>query len=262
MASHQSTFLMKSFHKVIFVFCTVLAFNTLPAWAEIHVNATGCVEPPVNLVLTQKTPLFNVLNSLSFSDCYYGLAAAWTKPSLIEKQKQQKAELLNLIEQHLKQTENASAIEYLSALKKIVASQDVTGRVVAADLEPFHVEMLPLKNRVITEHSNFYFPANPKKINLIGFAETAVGYDSELSITDIYQSNEICQACEHGWLWLVQPNGEIEKRKAGLWIHEKYYLAPGGWLVSPLGLLDEGDSTLFYQALTQWLATQVIRNEK
>lgn len=233
-----------------------------PVSAQVHITASGCVDQPNSQVFETKISLFDVLSSIEYTNCYYGLGASWLQKGLLPSQKMKKKRLLELIEWHLGKVEEASAIEYLSDLRDLIESQKTTGRVIPADLDLFHVEMLPLKNRIITADSEFYFPAQPAVINLVGFKDTTLTYDSDLSITDIYQSNDICDACQHGWLWLVQPDGSVEKRKVGLWTNEEFYLAPGGWLISPLNVFDQDENNEFYRLLTAWLATQVIVNEK
>lgn len=238
-----------------FILIFSLAFSS--AKAAVNISFDGCVEKPQKIHYQSKVSLFQLLNDVEIGECAYLFGASWHQKSLMVAQLELKASVLKDIAVMLKAAETESEVLYLSNLLKLVEKQRVTGRVVKTDFEPFHVEMLPLKNRVVVEDSHFHFPEQPNFINMLGFDKKRSPYSAESSIDDIYQNNPICDDCQVGWLWLVQPNGLVEKRKVGIWTHERFYLAPGGWLISELSARQF--STIapeFYQRLTQWLSTQ------
>lgn len=248
-------YLPLNMHSLFFLLIFLLGFSS--AKAAVNISFDGCVEKPQMIHYQSKVSLFQLLNDAEVDECAYLFGASWQKKSLLAAQLELKASVLKDIAAMLQMAETESEILYLANLQKLVEKQQVTGRVVATDFEPFHVEMLPLKNRVVVEDSTFYFPEQPNFINMLGFEKNKSPYSAESSIDDIYQTNPICDDCQEGWLWLVQPNGLVEKRKVGIWTHERFYLAPGGWLISELSA--HQFSTIapgFYQKLTQWLSTQ------
>ncbi|QCU89554.1 capsule biosynthesis GfcC family protein [Thiomicrorhabdus sediminis] len=250
---------MDQYHTRIYRALKLLFFVSICAGipsisSAFTVQVDGCVAEPKIFQVDAKISLLDVLKNTELTSCAYVLGTSWSMASLEQQQAQQKRALLSQIEHEMSEADSAATIEYLQALFELIVKQPVTGRVLPSDFDSFHVEAMPQKNRVLTQESTIYFPSQPKKINLVGFSQSQRTYDSDLSTTDIYNEMDICSDCTHGWLWSVQPDGEVKKHKVGVWTTGKNYVAPGGWLISPLSGVDDS----FYQQLTLWLATQEV----
>jgi hypothetical protein len=244
----------------VIIAISLLLLGSFAVNAEVKVTVNDCEGKQSVVQYETKVSLFQVMNSIGLDKCSYYLGSSLLNGSMKQNQLQQKQALLLAVNQLLANAENERDIEYFSRLQRLVESQSVTGRVLGLDFEPFHVEILPLKNRILTENSILNLVNQPSMIQLIGFSQSQHRFDSDQSIGDIYNQYDICKSCKNGWLWLIQPNGAIEKRKVGYWTNEKFYLAPGGWLMSPLesSVFDE-IAPNFNQMLADWLATQVVR---
>jgi hypothetical protein len=245
----------------------LVACYSLVAQAEVTISFKGCVDTEKTVVFQDKVSLYEVLTRADVTDCAFIHGAAWLEAGRIPMQQQLKASLLkdlralqtNLDVKSEADSEATSVQSYFTRLISLISKQQPTGRVLGGDLDLFHVEMLPLKNRVITSDAQFYFPAQPQTLNLIGFEDAVIPYDSNLSVNDIVQAHPICDDCPSGWLRIVQPDTSIEKVKVGLWTNSEYYAAPGAWLIAPLAEDAFVDiSPKLYEKLTQWLALQVL----
>lgn len=245
---------------LIKVFCGLLLFHfSMVAQAEFKVTYSGCVEQPKSVVIPDKVSLFEVLTTADIAECAFLYGASWMEPDRIAQQQILKDNLLKDLNKIIQQADSDDAQSYFKSVLKQVAAQVATGRIVNRDLDLFHVEMLPLKNRVLAKEAAFHFPKMPDTINLLGFEVNSIEYNSGLSVNDIVTQTPICSDCRPGWLWIVQPNTSIEKVKVGWWTNNQYYAAPGAWLIVEFADMDiEEIAPKFYQHLTQWLALQVI----
>lgn len=238
-------------------------FNLLlinSVYAEVKVNVQGCVASENTIEYSTKVTLFQVLQDARLTKCAYLYGSSWLLESKYSQQRSFKKQLLSDISHLLNHVQSQSEYDYLMNLQHIVLNQEVTGRVSPTDFDLFHVEMLALKNRVVVDDSTFVFPSRSSSIYMIGMNKAKLAYDSNMSISDINSKVGVCESCQAGWLWLVQPNGGVEKRKVGYWTHEEFYIAPGGWLVSELSSMDVNEFIPgFYEKLATWLATQVVR---
>lgn len=249
---------MKSFIIKVFSGLLLVHFSML-AQAEFNITYSGCVEQPKSVVIPDKTSLLEVLTSADSTECAFLYGVAWTEPHRVGQQQKLKESLLTDLNSLIQKTDSISALRYFRNILERVSIQPVSGRVANIDLDLFHVEMLPLKNRVLTRNAAFHFPKMPGIINMLGFQTDSIEYDSNLSVNDIVNQNSICSECKPGWLWIVQPDTSIEKVKVGWWTNNQYYAAPGAWLIAEFADIDiEEIAPKFYQNLTQWLALQVI----
>lgn len=245
---------------MIKVFCGLMLLQfSLLAQADFKISYSGCVEQSKTVIISDKISLFKALTSAELTECAFLYGASWVEPDRIPEQQLLKDTLLKELNKIIQQAPSVAAQQYFQNVHKRVSAQVATGRVVGMDLDLFHVEMLPLKNRLLTKKAAFYFPKMPKIINMLGFQTDSIEYNSNLSVNDIVHQNPICSECKPGWIWVVQPDTSIEKVKVGWWTNNQYYAAPGAWLITEFSDMDiEEVAPKFYQNLTQWLALQVI----
>ncbi len=249
---------MRSFIIKVFGGLVLVHFSML-AQAEFNITYSGCVEQPKSVIIADKISLLEVLTSADLTECTFLYGAAWTEPLRVEQQQKLKESLLTDLNSLIQKADSVSALRYFQNILKQVSSQPATGRVVGMDLDLFHVEMLPLKNRLLTKKAAFHFPKMPKIINMLGFQTDSIEYNSNLSVNDIVHQNPICSECRSGWIWVVQPNTSAVRVKVGVWTNNQYYAAPGAWLITELSGMDvEEIAPQFYPRLAQWLALQVI----
>jgi hypothetical protein len=246
--------------RLICTLCLLLSQSqSFAAKERIEVGFSGCVTTEKTIVVEGKLSLFHALNEAQIKPCAYMYGAAWLDPALRQEQNLLKSTLLKELSLLADSTTNPVAQDYFAQLTDIVVSQQPSGRLLNIDLDLFHVEMLPLKNRIITRDAHFYFPSRPKSLHLIGFDKPVAVFNSDLSVNDIVVNNTMCAECQPGWLWIVQPNTQVNKVKVGLWTHESHYAAPGAWLIAAI---DESyyskTAPNLYKHLTQWLSTQVV----
>jgi hypothetical protein len=249
----MNSFIIKVFGGLLLVHFSVLA------QAEFNITYSGCVEQTKSVIIADKRSLFELLTSADLTECAFLYGAAWTEPHRVEQQQKLKESLLTDLNSLIQNADSVSALRYFKNIQEQVSIQPVTGRVVDMDLDLFHVEMLPLKNRLLTKNASFHFPKMPKTISMLGFQADSIAYNSNLSVNDIVNQNPICSECRPGWIWVVQPNTSVVRVKVGWWTNSEYYAAPGAWLIPEFSGMDvEEIAPKFYPRLAQWLALQVI----
>lgn len=242
------------------VTCVLSLLATSALSQAFEVSYKGCVASEKTIQVIDKISLFQLLQNAELTNCAFLFGASVSQTDRVQAQQRIKVDLLKILDRLLSSAETPSSAQYFERLQGLITSQTVTGRLLNIDLEPFHVEMQPLKNRMLTSDSTLYFPSRPNRLNLIGFEVDSIAYDSSLDLSNALSRYKICDACNSGWVWIVQPNTTIEKVKVGLWTHEKHYAAPGAWVISPLSDGEVNDvSVEFYQLLTTWLATQEVK---
>ncbi len=237
----------------------LLVHLSMMVQAEFNITYSGCVEQPKSVIIPEKISLFNVLTMADSTECAFLYAASWVEPYRVLHQQKLKDNLLKDLNKIIQQAESTTARKYFQNISDRVSMQPATGRVVNMDLDLFHVEMLPLKNRILTVDAIFHFPKMPKIINMLGFKVNSIEYNSSLSVNDIVNQNPICTDCQPGWLWIVQPNTSVVRVKVGWWTNDEHYAAPGAWLITEFSGMDiEEVAPQFYPRLMEWLALQVI----
>lgn len=247
-------------NKIVLGLFIVLGQFSSDASAEFRLLIEGSSVEGKAILVEQKLTLLEVLTRAELTDQTFLYGASWTQPQRKPFQLQLKTELLYILQQLINATSSEEALDYFKGLQSLIRLQKVTGRVFGIDFDLFHVEMLPLKNRAIISESFFYFPKQPKTLNLIGFSEQKIEFNSSLSLNTIIAQQKKCSVCQAGWLWVVQPNTLIEKVKVGLWTNQEHYAAPGAWVIAPLATkYYQEDFPDFYFKLSYWLALQVVR---
>jgi len=235
-----------------------MSFNVF-ASDHFHVKLNGCVSEPKILTIQKHISLFDILQAAEIKPCAFLFATSWLKSKLKPKQSELKKSLLNRLDHAKRLSLSSSEKVYVNSLFDLISSQPVTGRVPNTDMDFFHVEVRPMKNRMIVSEATFYFPKRPQTVHLIGFSTSQVAYHSEWDINRYIKTYISCTDCQPGWIWLVHSNASVQKVKVGLWTNEKYYISPGGWVISPLNYASDLLGEDFYSKLARWLATQMVK---
>lgn len=235
-----------------------LSINTV--WAqEVDISFSGCVSKEGTMRFEQPPRLSQVLQVAAIQDCAYFAGASWRSELAKEAQLKQKQALLAKIDLVLNANQDQALQSYLQALRQLIDSQKVTGRIFAS-LTPLEVDTAARANRKVMSRAYFHFPKQPQSLLFIGFKYPSIPYAPDWDLNRYVEKNPPLAFTENGWVIVVQPAGAIERRKVGLWTHEQFYAAPGAWILAPVKDAYLPDSAQdFNQQLARWLATQTIR---
>jgi len=191
------------------------------------------------------------------TDEAYATGAVLTRRSAQQNQIRLKAGLL-----HDLGVLAASADPGVSAQADALADQvyalPVTGRVVT-ELSPRRLDISPAANLPLVDGDHVYFPRRPTQVRVVGavVAPCAVPH-APIDDALTYLSQCLVQGADRDWLFVVQPDGRVQKIGIALWNRsEPQALAPGATLYVPLPARQlRGLSGDFNAEFAEFLATQ------
>ncbi|TDK30886.1 capsule biosynthesis GfcC family protein [Luteimonas terrae] len=242
--------------RALLLFC-LLATATCAHAQALRVQIEGAVRTPGIQTHAVGARLADAVIAAMPTDDAYASGAVLTRRSAQQAQIRLKAGLL-----HDLGVLAASADPALSAQADALASQvyalPVTGRVVT-ELSPRRLEMSPAANLPLVDGDHVYFPRRPTQVRIVGaVVAPCVVPHAPLDDALAYLSHCPVQGADRDWLFVVQPDGAVQKIGIALWNRsEPQALAPGATLYVPLPARQlRGLSGQFNAEFAAFLATQ------
>lgn len=228
----------------------------------VQVEVTGVVQRPGRQNLPAGARLSDAILAATPARDAYVLAAALLRRSEVVAQTRDKAGLLfdlQTLAEH-KDTSPALAAE-ARRLHAWLDTLPVTGRVRHL-LEPRPLEIERRKDQLLVDGDRIIYPPRPHTVQVAG----AVDIHCELPHRALQDSAtylaecELSEAADRDWIYLVQPDGHVERLGVALWNRSPAQaLAPGGIIVVPLSERQlRAVNPAFNAQMAAFVATQVL----
>lgn len=235
--------------------------QTAPA-TPLQVQIEGAVEQPGTYRVAPGGRISTAVVAAQPNERAYPLGAAWLRREQIQAQTRLKAGLLYDLQALQSQAKvKADTGTTAAALQTWLEPLQVTGRV-AHQLEPRALEVSPDANLPLAEGDRIIYPLRPTSVRVVG----AVAQLCELPHVALADARQYLQQCplrssaSKDDLYVIQPDGHVEKLGIALWNRSApYALAPGAVIYVPIAehLLDELDPE-FNAQFARFIATQVL----
>lgn len=240
----------------------VAASASLHAAPQVTVEVSGSVRNPGTLTLTSGARLSDAALAGAPDERSYMMGAALLRRGELIAQTRLKAGLLF----DLEMIESREATDPLGAtaatrIAREFSAMPVTGRVRQV-LAPRSLEMDLKNNRPLEDGDKLYYPTRPDTVNVIGAVEQPCSIEHH----PLQRPLEYAQQCpalasaSKDDLFVIQPDGEVEKLGIALWNRSaESTLAPGAIVFVPLNAhLFRQVNPAFNEEAARFLATQVL----
>ncbi|MCQ4346638.1 capsule biosynthesis GfcC family protein [Pseudomonas stutzeri] len=228
---------MKRIHKTLALLAVLLSCPALQA--EPGVVVEGQVKSPGRYLLDGETRLFQVVGPAGVEPDAYLAGAAWLHRPYSEAQRKLKAGVLfdlAVLARHARLGERPELAALAERLRVQVAALPVTGRRVQ-DLDPVVLELERGANRPLADGDILLYPSRPSGVRVVG----AVREDCLLEFAALQPARRYLNGCERApaadrdWLYVIQPDGRVQRQGIGLWNRTSDPLPlPGATLLVPL----------------------------
>jgi len=240
----------------------VAASASLHAAPQVTVEVSGSVRNPGTLTLTSGARLSDAALAGAPDERSYMMGAALLRRGELIAQTRLKAGLLF----DLEMIESRDATDPLGAaaatrIAREFSAMPVTGRVRQV-LAPRSLEMDLKHNHPLEDGDKLYYPTRPDTVSVIG----AVEQPCSIEHRPLQRPLEYAQQCpalasaSKDDLFVIQPDGEVEKLGVALWNRSaESTLAPGAIVFVPLNAdLFREVNPAFNEEAARFLATQVL----
>ena len=209
------------------------------AVAQSAVVVEGQVQRPGEYRVQPDTRLLQVIQAAGVTSDAYLISAAWLSRSHQSTQRGLKAGLvfdLRTAHQDALLRDDAHAAQLVARLLDRVNEMPVTGRRLGT-LDPVRLEVQPRTNRLLEPGDRLVFPPRPHTITVTG----AVAADCMLPFSGLRAAADYVADCplhpdaDTSWIYLIQPDGTVNRRGVAGWNREPpQTLAPGATVYVPL----------------------------
>lgn len=222
----------------------------------------GQVMQPGQYVLNGDARLFHMVGPAVVKADAYLVGAAWLHRPAREAQRKLKAGVLfdlAVLIQHARLSDQPQLAAFAEDLQVKVARLPVTGRR-AHDLDPVTLELEQAANRFLADGDRLLYPARPTTVRISGALER----ECEVEFRPLRPADDYLHDCvrnafaDTDWLYVIQPDGRVQRLGIGLWNREQSAIpAPGATLLVPLEeSLLRGVAEELNDDLAAFLATQ------
>jgi len=191
----------------------------------------------------------------------YLLAAALLRADAIQPQTRLKAGLMFDLQVLASQTSAIDLADAARTMSSRFASLPVPGREPQL-LDPRALETSRAQNRPAKSGDRLVYPARPGTITVTGAVEDActLPHSSTRDAHDYRNSCKVMAAASRDVLYVIQPDGQIQKVGIALWNRdEPAHLAPGAVVYVPLNAAKIGAlAPELNEDAARFLATQVL----
>lgn len=227
---------------------------------EVNVHVSGEVALAGNVVLPESARISAAaLTAQPTRDAYF-LGAALLRDQAQREQTRLKAGLLFELES-IMGSADAETAAIAENLHDYFVSLPVTGRVPRL-LEPRALEATLTQDRPALEGDRLIYPARPETVTVLGAVATSCTLPHAPEQTPIGYARQCARstAANKDYLYVVQPDGAIQKIGIALWNRgPESVLAPGAVVYVPLAnRTAAGDGSELNEDAARFLATQVL----
>jgi Exopolysaccharide biosynthesis protein YbjH/Capsule biosynthesis GfcC len=186
----------------------------------------------------------------------YALGLMWQTPEELQRQTKEKMELVQLLHELL--VSNKINSKQHTSMLKILDALPATGRVRVSAANAKWLEAHAIKNPVIGPKDKVNLPKKPRSLRVI---------DSDGTLCELIHkqglfAKDYVHACiqnPSSWVWVVQPDGRVQKNGIALWNRQSQdQPAPGSWIWAPSkDVFDEA----FNRKWANWLSYQGVSSD-
>ncbi|QSX33625.1 capsule biosynthesis GfcC family protein [Shewanella avicenniae] len=217
----------------------------------LRVSVTGEAKLDPAIAFSSDDRIGNVVAATTNSTDAYLTGAAWIRQSAVLHQSARRLLLLS----DLPKLKLAEALEL--SLQQQVQQLKATGRVVF----PFDWQLLELKpeqNRHLAPADQFYVPARPTIIQVVGAVKPySVPFEPGKTVAEYSAELKRLDGADLSYVWVIAPDTSMRKVGIAYWNTELAYLAPGSYLYVPVA--DGGESLQAFQhSLRQLFSAQLL----
>lgn len=244
----------------------VLAAVALPLWATgLTVRVTGQVAHPGTQQLADGSRLSDAVLKAEVLPDAYPLGAAWLRPTLRKTQVRWKAGLLyevGLLRAQARLDDKPALTALATRLEQRWQTMPVTGRQRQTLLDPRPLE-ISARNHLLADGDHVVYPARPVTVRVVG----AVAQPCTLPFVPMQAARDYLKDCakapiaDPDWLYIIQPDGHVERRAIALWNRRGTQpLAPGAILYVPVNprVIPASIRDTFNQDAARFLSTQIL----
>lgn len=236
---------------------TAALFSTAPALASVSIE--GQVLRPGSYELAADARLSNAVIAGGVLRSAWPLGAAWLRQSELQPQTRLKAGLLFELQQAQVQVRAELGDEPAALLQRLhaqVSRMPVTGRV-AADLHPLTLRLQPY-NHLLAAGDRLVYPRRPEHARIMGAVEQdcQLPFDAASDLLALLRQCPPHRLADPSWVWLIQPDGRVQKLGIAGWNRETAPVAVGAVLYRPILPRWLGDAEGLNEDMAAWLATQ------
>lgn len=233
---------------------------TATGQSKISFEAQGQFAKPGNQIVESGTRISAGILQASPSADAYLLGAQLLRRSSLQQQRRLKAGLLHDLHTLQRMSDvDGALVSFAAGLAQWLEQLPVTGRILLP-LDPRRLELDPLVNAPLEADDRLVFPVRPDHISVVGAVNANCTFP-HASLEDADHAAVRCgktQLADRDWLFLIQPDGQVEEVPVALWNKDAAHaLAPGAIIYVPIGsrALKQLDPD-FNREFAQFLATQ------
>ncbi|MGY2288722.1 capsule biosynthesis GfcC family protein [Pseudomonas sp. SDO528_S397] len=233
-----------------------------PGAGQAAVEVSGDVGSPGRFELQPGARLLDMMRQAQPNAESYWLGAAWFHRSLVDKQAGLKAGVLfdlKLLQQGALLDGNPLRAQWSARWYEQVQRLPVTGRQVAV-LDPVAVETGFARNGEVDDGDRLLYPERPTTVEVLGAVTQPcqLPYRALQEVRDYVRQCTLLDDAERDDLWLIQPDGRVQRVGAAPWNRQDGVLAaPGSKILVPMRSDDLDTPTPeLNQQLAEFLATQ------
>lgn len=223
----------------------------------VQVHIEGAVRHPGMQLHPPGTRLADAVISAAPTDDAYPTAAVLMRRPAEREQLRLKAGLLHDLGV-LEASNDHEVAAVASNLADWIDRMPVTGRV-RTELSPRRLEITPVANLPLIDGDRVHYPRHPADVRIVGAVVDACAA-AHVAMQDAFDYVAACptRAASRDWVFVVQPDGAVQRLGIALWNRsEPQALAPGAVVYVPLA--EHATSRLdgdFNAEFAEFLATQ------
>lgn len=254
---------MKRLHLIgLLLTACVFGVQAQTAGAPLRAHVEGAVLHPGDYALSARARLSDAVLAGMPDHRAYPIGAALLREDAKPAQLRLKAGLLYDLDTLAKSTDAPPALQqFATQLHDWIDGLPVTGRVTAL-LEPRELEITDTANTPLHDGDVFVYPARPNDVHIVG----AALQPCQVAQVGLRDARDYLRDCARNpfasqdWLYVIQPDGHVEKLGIALWNRSApQSLAPGAVLYVPLA--EKRIATIdpdFNAQLAQFISTQYL----
>lgn len=239
--------------------CLLLASSAL---SQAAVTVTGDVLNGGSTPFVPGARLLDIVSQAQPNAESYWLAAAWLHQPLLEQQNRLKAGVLfdlKMLQRGALLKEQSKLAALAGRLFEEVSRLPVTGRRVAA-LDPVALEVGFARNYLLNDGDQLVYPARPNTVTVLGAVEQSctLAYRAPLQAREYLESCLPLTDAEADYLWLIDPDGQVQRVGIAGWNREDGVFAVAGSRILVPVRNDDPDLPTpdLNEQLARFLATQ------
>ena len=210
------------------------------------VTVSGAVNAPGNYQWQAGVRLLDAAVTGQINAEAWPLGAALLRQSAIEPQQRLKTGVLFDLQANQVAAQgdgDEALVNLLSDHIQQINGMPVTGRVVA-QLDPLQLQLLS-NNALLEPGDSLLYPRRPDQVRVLGAvqSECSLPFDAHLQPRDYLRKCPLHRRADPSYLYVIQPDGVVQRVGVGYWNAESLNIAVGALLYVPINPLYLSDET-------------------